>query len=308
MPPGCVSASWTVLYLLDYQEFIRGLVPPQWPAWGTVVESQAAMFQLSREIRFSIDPSNATQRPAEGRNGHAGKPSLTRIGSPFFRLVVTLQGAPQADTGYLLNIKTIDEAVRDRAIPLVRETGGREASGSPRVLIDCYTALANAFAPHRLQQIELHLSPFTSLATSAKLLGKTPMLLLHHTFEFAASHRLHNPAFSDEKNREVFGKCNNPHGHGHNYVLRVSLRGEADGTMLSNLDELERIVDEAVIQPFDHKHLNLEVAEFAELNPSVENIAMVVYRKLRGPLGAPGAALDCVTVWETPRTWCEYRE
>ena len=266
------------------------------------------MFQLSREIRFVVDPSPGHKVPAEGRNGHAGKPPISRVGQPFFRLVITLLGAPQADTGYLLNIKTIDEAVRDRAVPLIRAACGGNDAGSPRVLLDCFTALANAFAPYDLTKIELHLSPFTSLAVVPQIAGKNPMFLLHHTFEFAASHRLHNPAFSDEKNRDVFGKCNNPHGHGHNYVLRVSLRSEAGDAMLSNLQEVERVVDEAVIQPFDHKHLNIEIPEFAKLNPSVENIAMVVYRKLQPPLGAVGTKLDAVTVWETPRTWCEYRE
>lgn len=272
------------------------------------------MFRLSRDVRFAIDLGTATPRSAEGRNGHAGVPSLSGLGQCYYRLTVSVAGAPQQQTGYLLNIKLIDEAVRRRAIPPITEAARAglhgESNGGGRVLLDCFRTLRDAFSPHQLDAIELHLSPFTSLAVCAELLAKgIPMVLLHHSFEFAASHRLHNPAFSDAQNREVFGKCNNPHGHGHNYVLRVTLRGEPEaGGLLHDLAEFERIVDEAVIQPFDHCHLNLEVAEFAKLNPSVENIAMVIYRKLAGPLARGKTILDAVTVWETPRTWCEYRE
>ena len=125
---------------------------------------------------------------------------------------------------------------------------------------------------------------------------------------FNAGHRLHSPAFSDEENRRLYGKCNNPSGHGHNYVLRVTLRGEpgTDGRVMS-IPDLERIVEQRVIEPFDHRHLNMEVPEFAELNPSVENIARVVYGKLERPLAEAGGTLDAVTVWETPKTCCEYR-
>ena len=134
------------------------------------------------------------------------------------------------------------------------------------------------------------------------------MTRLTRRYPFSASHRLHSDLLSSEANAELFGKCNNPYGHGHNYVLRITLRAEADASLLSDLRDFERVVDAAVIQPFDHKHLNVEVPEFANLNPSVENIAMVAYRKLRGPLATAGLTLDAVTVWETPRTWCEYRE
>jgi 6-pyruvoyltetrahydropterin/6-carboxytetrahydropterin synthase len=140
------------------------------------------------------------------------------------------------------------------------------------------------------------------------------MTYLKHTFDFAASHRLHNPLKSDEENLAVFGKCNNPHGHGHNYRFEVTLRGEPDDDgFLINFYELERIVDEAVVEPLDHKHLNIEVDEFREgnpdrLNPSVEFIAKVIYQRLTKALGEERADLDAVTVWETDKTWCEYRE
>ena len=272
------------------------------------------MFRLTREVRFAIDLVADQLRPVEGHNGYAGKPPITGIGQCYYSLSVTVAGEPDPETGYLLNIKTLDEAVRSQIVPLIKQSvrdgcrGGHRGGGG--LLIDCHRLLAQSLAPLRLDELELHLSPFTSLGTSHALLNlqKSPMVLLHHTFEFAASHRLHCPSFSDARNREVFGKCNNPHGHGHNYVLRVSLRGRPapDGVVMG-IEELERIVDETVIERFDHRHLNLEVPEFAELNPSVENIAQAIFERLEAPLRRGEASLDAVTVWETPKTWCEYR-
>ena len=128
-------------------------------------------------------------------------------------------------------------------------------------------------------------------------------------FEFAASHRLHNPELTDEDNRKRFGKCNNPSGHGHNYELEVTVRGRPDnGGLMIDVPALERIVKESVIERFDHKNLNVEVAEFRDVMPSVENIAMVIYRLLRPRFEAARARLASVTVWETAKTWCEYSE
>ena len=276
---------------------------------------RGAMFRLSRDVRFAVDLMTDEPRAVAGRNGHAGKPPVTGVGQCYYSLAVTVAGRPDEATGYLVNIRQIDEAVRHRVIPLAKSAVRAQCRGEHRggggLVLACFDALRDAFGPHALDAVELHLSPHTSLCATAALQRRRerPMILLHHTFEFAASHRLHNPSLSEAQNRAVFGKCNNPHGHGHNYVLRVTLRGEPDKSgLLMKMQELERVVDELVIEPFDHKHLNLEVDEFATLNPSVENIAMVIFRKLKEPLTGGRTWLDSVTVWETPKTWCEYRE
>lgn len=282
------------------------------------------MFRLSREVRFAIDLTVADGRPIAGRNGYAGKPPITGIGQVYYTLAVTLEGEPGSDSGYLINIKQVDDAVRDHAVPLVkqavrrvvRQSGGdgKGHLGGGGLVRDVFKILQTRFEPHRLHAVELALSPLTSLAVEHRDPNQPPMTYLRHTFEFAASHRLHNPALSDAENRKVFGKCNNPHGHGHNYQLTVTLRGEPDADgFLINFYDLEAVVDEAVIGPFDHKHLNLEVDEFRDgsdgrMNPSVENIAKAIYGRLRTALGGQRAELDAVTVWETPKTWCEYRE
>ena len=123
---------------------------------------------------------------------------------------------------------------------------------------------------------------------------------------FNAAHRLHNPAWSDEKNREVFGLCNNPNYHGHNYELEVKVVGEVDPETgyLIDLKLLKDIIYEEVELHFDHKNLNLDLEEFRQLNPSAENICYVIWQRLR-------ARLDdryelSVRLWETPRNSVEY--
>ena len=267
------------------------------------------MFRLSREVRFAVDLV-ADPRPTAGPNGYAGKPPVSGLGQVYHALAVTVEGEPDAISGYLVNIKAIDDAVRDRAVPLVTTAvrrAARDGDGGGGLIGEVFSALADAFLPHRLVAVELALSPLTSLRHHAT------MTYLKHAFEFAASHRLHAPSLSDDENRRLYGKCNNPHGHGHNYRVEVALRGTpGDDGRLVAIEDLERVVDEAVIGPMDHKHLNAEVAEFADgLNPSVEHIAQVAYRRLTRALAGvlpAGVALDAVTVWETPKTWCEYRE
>ena len=121
------------------------------------------------------------------------------------------------------------------------------------------------------------------------------MVRLSQKFEFSASHRLFNSALSDDENRKTYGKCSNPHGHGHNYELQVTLVGEPDASgVVVKVPVFEQVVSEAIIQRFDHKNLNVEVAEFRELIPSVENIARVIYRRLKERFRESGAA-PCVS-------------
>ena len=103
---------------------------------------------------------------------------------------------------------------------------------------------------------------------------------------FNAAHRLHNDNWSDEKNKAFFGKCNNPNYHGHNYDLEVMVTGEIDpeSGYLIDMKDLSDMIKKEVLEPFDHKNLNLDVKEFFQLNPTAENIAVVIYNKLRAQL------------------------
>lgn len=123
---------------------------------------------------------------------------------------------------------------------------------------------------------------------------------------FNAAHRLHNDKWSDQKNKEVFGKCNNPKYHGHNYELEVKLTGEVDleTGFLYDLGKLKDIINTHVEERFDHKNLNIECVEFADLNPSVEHIAYVIYNILRDVIEDKYDLR--IKLWETPRNYAAY--
>ena len=125
------------------------------------------------------------------------------------------------------------------------------------------------------------------------------MVYLTRKLEFSASHLYHNPAFSAEENRRVFGKCNNPHGHGHNYTLEVTIAGEPDPRtgMVLDLKELKEILQREVVERMDHRHLNIEVPELKGLIPTCENVALVIW-KLLEPRITTGK-LDRVRLYES---------
>jgi len=264
-----------------------------------VIGYNPAMFKLSREIRFAVNPGHPTgDQPTNG-----GFPSMSGFGH-YHEIQITLAGELHSDTAYLRNIKEIDAVVRADGIPIVRHAIETAAPPS-RVPAALFDRLRDRWPGAALESVRLLLTPFLSVSCFAKEL---PMVRLSQKFEFSAAHRLHNPALTDADNRKVFGKCNNALGHGHNYELQVTLIGEPDSNgVLIDIPQFESIVAEAVLDRFDHQFLNLETEEFRELIPSVENIAMVIYRLLK-PKFTSNTRLASVTVWETPKTWCEYSE
>ena len=131
-------------------------------------------------------------------------------------------------------------------------------------------------------------------------------LTVYRKAHFNAAHRLLRKDWSDEKNLEVFGKCSNPNYHGHNYELEVGVTGSTDPEtgLVIDLALLKSIIKEEVETPFDHKNLNVEVSEFKDLNPTVENIARVIWNKLR--LRLDDSYKIEVKLYETPRNFVVY--
>ena len=123
---------------------------------------------------------------------------------------------------------------------------------------------------------------------------------------FNAAHRLYNPNWSDEKNNEVFGLCNNPNYHGHNYVLEVWVEGaiNPDTGYVIDTKILKQYIKEEIVEPFDHRNLNLDVPEFRDLNPTAEHIAIVSWNKLRKRL--PDNLTLVVRLYETENNIVEY--
>ncbi len=131
------------------------------------------------------------------------------------------------------------------------------------------------------------------------------MVYLTRKIEFSASHLYHNPAFSAEENRRIFGKCNNPNGHGHNYVLEVTVGGEPDPAtgMVLDLKDLKEIMEKEVMERMDHRFLNYEVAELAGQIPTCENIAVVIWRLLEPKIHQ--GHLHRVRLWESPELFVD---
>jgi 6-pyruvoyltetrahydropterin/6-carboxytetrahydropterin synthase len=128
---------------------------------------------------------------------------------------------------------------------------------------------------------------------------------LTRRYRFAASHRLHSAQLGAEENKRVYGKCNNPYGHGHNYVVEVAVSGPVDPAtgMIANLADLDAFVEREVIEPFDHTYLNEEISEFRERVPTTENICIEIFNRLRQ---FPRAKLERVRVEETSLNSFEY--
>ena len=138
------------------------------------------------------------------------------------------------------------------------------------------------------------------------------MIFLTRRATFSASHYYWNDAWTEEENEQVFGRCANRNGHGHNYTLEVTVAGEPDpGTgFVVDLKWLKDVMERDVLADFDHRHLNLEVPEFAagKLIPTTENIAIAAWKRLEGAVnGAGGARLSRVRVYETPEIFAEFR-
>jgi len=132
------------------------------------------------------------------------------------------------------------------------------------------------------------------------------MVYLTRKCEFSASHYYHNPNFTEEENRRVFGKCANLNGHGHNYTLEVTVKGDIDPQtgFVVDLKDLKEILNREVLEALDHRHLNKEVPEFANQVPTTENLAIAIWKRLENQI--EGAKLHRIRVYETPDLFSDY--
>jgi len=270
-------------------------------------------IRLMREVRFSIDRDWASAAHGEDgfeaahpiNNSWGGWPSAVGI-APYLVIRIVVSGMPDPVTGYLVNIQDLDRLLRRRAIPLAARrlrTSGVGLTGES-LLRGIWQEVSQEVPPRwRMEALQLWTTPHLSHTIRSE---EGLAMELTQCFEFSASHRLHVAAMSDEENRHYFGKCNNPHGHGHNYRVEVTVARDVNdqaGTVLP-VPAFEAVVNREVVERLDHKHLNADVPQFAEMNPSVENIARTIWTLLDGKL-LP-AALRRVRVWETAKTYAEY--
>lgn len=276
----------------------------------------SCMVALTRTVRFSVNdgPDPADQPPVPS-NTFAAFPTMRGLGR-HYELDIRCRGEIDPVTGYFLNIKEIDRAVRATMIPqIARATQDRYAAADPCVTLRDALPSLDGELDGTLATVRWHLSPYYSIEMSPARQatpGSETFALLRQQFEFAAAHRLHVPALSDVENRTLFGKCNSPRGHGHNYKVEpcIEVTVPVTGAPTFTLADLERLTAEHIVARFDHTHLNEDTAEFGAgrgaLNPSVENIAKVCFDLLAPHITAAGATLRCITVWETDKTSCTF--
>ncbi len=259
------------------------------------------MHKLSRQVRFSVNPYLSEQ--VEGYNSFASKPAGQGL-SIFLELVVELSGEVEPTTGFIVNVTDIDKIVRRLAVPVfigrITRGGHIDFFELVELLGAVWKLLANQFSPARLSKLSLKLNPFRTIAIVSEVFD---MVYLSEKFEFAATHKLWNDKFSERKNMDVFGKCANPTGHGHNYIVEVTVKMPVSRDDFS-ICSFEKIVDSELIRVVDHKNLNLDVEHFRSVNPTVENIVSFAWDRLAGKLEP--ALLHCVTIWETDKTCCSY--
>ncbi len=263
------------------------------------------MVRLGRQVRFSINPF--LDHDSAGFNSYASKPAGDGL-TLFLELAVELVGAVTPQTGLLVNVSEIDEAVRRFAVPVfatrIRDHLRRGEHIPLGVVADilwsAYEHLCDKFPAAQVDRLALKLNPFRKLTMDTKTSGT---IYFSEKFEFAATHTLWNDAFSEQWNRDVFGKCANPTGHGHNYLVEVTVKTATDGPLVK-IGEFEQIVDSHLIELIDHKNLNVDIPEFQQRIATVENLAVFAWERLADQFGP--ATLHCITVWESDRTYCCY--
>ena len=263
--------------------------------------------KLARQVRFSINPFLSEQ--IRGCNSFASEPSGGGL-SIFLELTAEVTGPVEPSTGFIVNVTDIDRNVRQIAVPVfverIKNDFHRNKHIGLPVIVELlrltWNGLIDKFSPAQLSKLSLKLNPFRKVMINSK---DAKMVYFSEKFEFAAMHKLWNDDFSEQRNFEIFGKCANPSGHGHNYTVEVTIKIPEDGTGIS-IGDFQNVVDNELIKIVDHKNLNADVDRFTKINPTVENIAGFAWSRLSGKLGK--AALHCVTIWETDKTYCSYME
>ncbi len=219
-----------------------------------------------------------------------------------------MTGKLDSAVGMVMNITEVKAALVETLAPLdgafldAGHPDFTDAIPTTEVLAQrIFRGVSERLKPHNVTR--LRVAESRSLWSDTE--GEGDRVTLTRLYEFSAAHRLHSQALSAEENVRVFGKCNNPRGHGHNYGVAISVAGDVDPDtgMVADLARLDRVVAERVVDRMDHRHLNHELPEFATLNPTSENLAVVIWNLLKPELGA---ALVKVTIHETERNTFEF--
>ncbi len=279
------------------------------------------MLSMTRRVHFSAAIADwLPDRKISENESIFGMDCTSEPYGHNYTLDVTVEGEIDPRTGIIVNIKELDLIVRQRVLQeLDRKFLNRSVNFfcnrpvTAETLLECVHSLLNRQLPPiitltglRLEETPQHVAEWR--ASEGYEEKDRPGMLLTRVYEFAASHRLHSPHLTDEENRELFGKCNYAHGHGHNYIVEVTVAGPVQPRSGRVIDEalLDDIVNAEVIDRYDHRHFNYDLPEFADLIPSTEVVTKMIWDRLQSHIHAP-ARLYRVIVRETARNIFEYR-
>lgn len=247
---------------------------------------------LTRVVRFSSGHRYWDESLSSGEN----QALFGSWSSPYYHghnyvLHVTCDGAIDPITGMIVNIKDIDEVLQrevvsrfDQRCINVEVDALRGIVPSTENLLRYFASILSTAIPGGARLVRLRLEETNLLF--AEWSYQQNMITLTRIYEFAASHRLHCEQLSQAENEALFGKCNNLQGHGHNYILEVTVSGEQDARtgFIADLGELDEIVESKIVSRYDHKNLNLDVPELVGKIPTSEVVAMTIFETLKTEL------------------------
>ncbi len=271
----------------------------------------ARPVRMTRRVTFSSGHRYwlASRSDAENRELFGPWASPYNHGHNYI-LDVCVEGVVDPSTGMVVNIKRVDDVLR---AGILAEFDGKSLNDEVATFQDRAPSLENLLAyikdrltdlPPEGRLVGLRLEEMPGFYGELNQLNDQWQLTLTRTYEFAASHRLNVPSLGTARNLELFGKCNNPTGHGHNYVLEVTVAGHPDPEtgMLADLGALDRRVHELVVDRYDHHNLNEDLPEFADGVTTSEVVAAKIFETLEGKLPA---RLARIRLWETARNLFE---
>lgn len=272
------------------------------------------MFYLTRQIAFEASHYNRIPELSDAENfalfGAAANPNSH---GHNYVLEVMVKGDIDVDDGMVINLTTLDTLLKSEVIanydhkhlnsqhPIFAENSRLQPT-CENITIEIWQRLVPSLTDELLHRVRL----YESSTVFADYYGEGQMVYLTKVYEFSAAHRLHSHLLSDAENRDIFGKCNNPAGHGHNYVLEVTVKGDVDARtgLVAGLNLLDKVVEKQVFERFDYKHLNLDTPEFETLNPTSENFVKVLWNVLEPNLRP--VVLHRLRLRETPKNHFDY--
>ena len=271
------------------------------------------MVRLTKRLEFSA--SHRYHNPAwsdEKNRATFGSCNNLHGHGHNYLLEVTIQGAVDKNTGMVVNLYDVKQVLQGvmeefdhKDLHLDTAIFRNRIPTTENLSVVLWDRIADKAQGVQLSKIRLFEEEDLYVDYQGAQRGDAPEVALTRRYQFSAAHRLHSPALSEEDNRRVFGKCNNPNGHGHNYTVEVTVRGSIhpETGMVTSLDQLDCVVDEHVIRRFDHQHLNYDKA-FAETVTTGENLVILIWDLLESAL--PDGALDRIGLVETRDNYFEY--